>query len=59
MSDDSRHHHPADAVRIRLEEPWEIEYWSREFDVTPERLFEAVARVGFSAAALKASLGRR
>ena len=35
--------------RVNTEQDYEVQYWSQEFDVTEEKLREAVQRVGSSA----------
>ena len=39
-------------------ETWELEYWSKKFGVTKEKLKEAVKAVGTSAAAVQKYLGK-
>ena len=46
MPDNLNIRRPADAKRINLNEPWEIQYWSKALDVTPERLRQSVQAVG-------------
>lgn len=35
-----------DASRVRLAEPFEVDYWTDRFGVSKERLEKAVAKVG-------------
>ena len=41
-------HKAADRARIALSQPYEVNYWSKKFKVTPARLKAAVAAVGHS-----------
>jgi len=45
-----------DRSRINMSEPYEVKYWSHQLGVTPERLQEAVEKVGNSAAAVRKEL---
>jgi Protein of unknown function (DUF3606) len=47
---------PADRSRISLLEPHEVQYWADRFNVSKERLSEAVHNVGHSAAAVEREL---
>lgn len=58
MTDDRTLRSPQDASRIALGEDYEVQYWSKKFGVTAERLQEAVKAVGTSAAAVERHLGR-
>jgi len=59
MSDDKSKTRPQDASRINVHERYELDYWSKHFGVTPERLKEAVEKAGTSAKAVEAELKRR
>ena len=48
MADDLQQRGPADRSRVNLNEPWEIEWWSKKWSISPERLRAAVAKVGVS-----------
>ena len=56
MADDLTKRRPQDASKINVHEPWELEYWCKEFGVTPQQLKAAVAAVGTSVAAVKQHL---
>jgi len=43
---------------VNVNETWELEYWSKKFGVTKERLKEAVKAVGTSAAEVQKYLGK-
>ncbi len=46
MPDNLNIRRPADAKRINIHEPWEIEYWSKTLNVTREQLYQAVRTAG-------------
>jgi len=62
MADDLSKKGTTDRSRINLSEPYEVQYWADKFNVSKERLSEAVRKVGHSAEAvsreLKGSGGR-
>ena len=58
MPDDLMNKGPQDRSRISLLEPHEVQYWADKFDVSKERLSEAVRNVGHSAAAVERELKR-
>ncbi len=58
MVDDRSKKGPQDRNRINLSEDYEVRYWSEKFGVTPERLREAVQKVGSSAADVENELKR-
>lgn len=58
MSDDLSKRRPQDATKVNVNESWELNYWSKEFGVTKERLKEAVKAVGTSVTAVKRYLGK-
>jgi Protein of unknown function (DUF3606) len=47
---------PADPTRIDLVEPADVQYWADKFDVSKERLSEAVRKVGHSAESVSREL---
>jgi hypothetical protein len=53
MSDDKTNRGPQDRARINVSEPYEVEYWSKELHVTPDRLRELVRKHGVSADAVR------
>jgi hypothetical protein len=59
IPDDKTKIGPQDASRINVHEKYEVEYWSKKFNVTPEQLKAAVARVGVSAKAVETELSGR
>lgn len=58
MSDDLSERRPQDATKVNVNESWELDYWSKKFGVTKERLKEAVKAVGTSAAAVQKYVGK-
>lgn len=58
MSDDLSKRRPQDATKVNVNESWELNYWSKKFGVTKERLKEAVKAVGTSVAAVKRYIGK-
>ena len=55
MDDKTKTGHP-DSDLINASEYYELEYWSKKFGVTPERLKSAIKAVGASAKAVEAYL---
>ena len=45
-----------DRSKINMSEPHEVKYWSHHLGVTPEKLQQAVDKVGNSAAAVRKEL---
>src|SRR5215471_7733019 len=58
MPDDLTDRGPQDRSRISLLEPHEVQYWADKFNVSKERLSEAVRNVGHSADAVERELKR-
>lgn len=58
MSDDLSKKRPQDAAKVNVNETWELEYWSKKFGVTKERLKAAVKAVGTSVVAVQKYLGK-
>ena len=58
MPDDPTKRGPADAARVNVHERYEVEYWSKRFGVTPERLMACVQKVGVMVADVKKCLGK-
>jgi hypothetical protein len=56
MSDDTLQRGPADRARVGLEQEHELRYWTQRFEVSEQRLREAVAAVGVSAEAVERHL---
>jgi hypothetical protein len=56
MPDDLSRKGAADRSRISLLEPHEVQYWADKFNVSKERLSEAVRKVGHSVDAVSQHL---
>jgi Protein of unknown function (DUF3606) len=56
MADDKKIKDYRDRVRINVNEPYEVEYWSKKFKVTPAKLRAAVKTVGVSVKKVEAHL---
>lgn len=44
---------PQDSARINVNEDYELQYWTKKFNVSADRLKEAVNQVGVSAMAVE------
>jgi hypothetical protein len=58
MSDDTSKRGPADRQRVNVDEDYEVRYWTRKWNVSEERLREAVAAAGVMADDVEAWLRR-
>jgi hypothetical protein len=58
MADDKSNRGPADRVRINIHEAYEVEYWSKELGISPDRLRELVGKHGVMAADIRKALGK-
>jgi Protein of unknown function (DUF3606) len=58
MADDPSKRGPQDRSRISLGEDYEVRYWCKKYGVTPDVLRAAVEKVGNSAKAVEAELGK-
>jgi hypothetical protein len=58
MPDDLSKRGPADASRVNVHEPWELNYWCRTLGATPDQLKLAVKQVGTMVANVKKALGK-
>jgi hypothetical protein len=56
MPDNPAKRAPEDQSRINLSEPYEVQFWTDKFNVSKERLSEAVRKVGNSASAVEREL---
>lgn len=50
--DDKNKTRPLDSSKISLKEDYEVEYWTKKFNVSAEELQEAVKKAGVSADAV-------
>ncbi len=46
MSDNKMKKRPLDAFKINVNEEYELRYWSKTLNVSPDELIEAVNKVG-------------
>jgi hypothetical protein len=58
MPDDQSKIRPQDASKINVHETYEVEYWTKHLGVTPEKLKDAVNKVGVSVKEVKKHLGK-
>jgi len=58
MPDDPTKKRPQDSSRINTNEKYELQYWAEKFGVTPERVRQAVEKVGNSAEAVEREIKR-
>jgi hypothetical protein len=58
MSDDTSKRGPADRQRVNVDEDYEVRYWTQKWNVSEERLREAVAAAGVMADDVEAWLRR-
>lgn len=58
MADDTTLRSHQDQLRINVEEPHEVRYWTQRLGCTEEELRKAVARVGTVAKDVRTALGR-
>ncbi|HWK05416.1 MAG TPA: DUF3606 domain-containing protein [Puia sp.] len=56
MSDDLTKRRPQDSSKINIHESWELEWMSKRFGITKERLIQAIKAVGVSAEAVRSIL---
>ena len=58
MPDDKTKRRPQDASQINIHEPYEVNWWTHEFNISKTQLVAAVKAVGVSAAAVAKHLGK-
>ena len=54
--DNKQHTGSPDRDRININEDYEVQYWSKKFGVTADKLKDAVKQAGTSATAVEAHL---
>lgn len=59
MADDKSKTGSPDRDRINLNEDYEVQYWTKALQITPEKLRSVVETVGNSADAVREHLGRK
>ena len=58
MADNKANRGEPDRSRINTSEDYEIQYWTEKFGVGRQQLMDAVKKVGNSADAVRAELGK-
>jgi hypothetical protein len=58
MTDDKNIRHPHDGKRIDINDPYEVRNWCNIFNVSEEKLRQAVRAVGDSSEAVRRYLGK-
>ena len=58
MADDLTKRGPADRNRINVNEPYELEYWTKTLGISAVRLRELVSKHGVMAANIRKVLGK-
>jgi len=59
MTDDKNKRGPQDSSRVNINEDYEVRYWTSRFNVSAERLREAVKEVGPSVRAIDDYLNQK
>lgn len=59
MSDNLKIKRPLDAKKINVNEPWELDYWTKTLNVSADRLRQGVRAVGPMVDDVKRYLGIR
>ncbi len=57
MADNLKIKQPQDPTKINVNEPWELDYWSKKFSVSKEKLILTVNVVGPLVSKVKQHLG--
>ena len=57
MPDDLERRAPEDPRTVNVNQPWELAWWSEQFNVSEERIKQAVAAVGPSVENVRKYLG--
>ena len=58
MADDTTKRDSRDCNRINVHEDYELRYWTKELEVTPEKLKQTVEKVGVMATDVRKALGK-
>ncbi|SDH70160.1 DUF3606 domain-containing protein [Propionivibrio dicarboxylicus] len=56
MVDNLKIKQPQDPTKINIHETWELDYWSKKFGVSKDKIIQAVKAVGPSTAQVKQHL---
>ncbi|MFD1839097.1 DUF3606 domain-containing protein [Paracidovorax cattleyae] len=58
MADNLQNRGPQDRSRVNVNEPWEVDYWTKEFGCTETQLRAAVKAVGVMVADVRRHLAK-
>ncbi len=58
MADDKTKTAPQDASRVNVHEDYEVRYWTKKWNISPQELKDAVSSVGVSVKAIEKKLGK-
>lgn len=58
MADDKALRAPQDSLRIAMGEDYEVDYWTKKFGISRQKLQQAVNAVGNSVSAVEKHLGQ-
>ncbi len=58
MTDNLKIKQPQDPTKINTHEEWELEYWSKKWNVTKEQIKQASKAVGSGTEKIKQHLGK-
>jgi hypothetical protein len=58
MADDTAKRDYRDRDRINVHEDYELQYWTKELGVTPEKLKQTVEKVGVMVTDVRTALGK-
>ena len=58
MPDDKTKHGPEDGSRVNIHEDYEVSYWTKKWNITPEQLKDCVKRAGVMVVGVKKCLGK-
>ena len=58
MADDLNRRAPEDPTKINVHEKWEVQYWTKKWNITEQQLKDAVAKVGVQTKNVAAHLGK-
>jgi hypothetical protein len=59
MSDNLKLKGPQDRSRVNIHEPWELSYWSKHFNITPDQRTNVVKKVGVMVKDVEAELKKK
>ncbi|NBJ12140.1 DUF3606 domain-containing protein [Microvirga arsenatis] len=58
MPDNLNIRRPQDPTKINIHEEWEVQYWTKKWNITREQLINAVRQVGVQTSKVAAYLGK-